>query len=340
MIDTVLSIRNVTYQQISHDIYVDGIAGAFSADIREVELEENHQTSLSWLNQILTYRSWTSLISQENGVDVALGRNYTSIPIVEGCDDNVISIAYISSPSTLNLDYYDPRESHISNFQRWHSIQYPLILWVHRTLIRTLKSADLAVTNSKYMRELIDETTGVRPNIVYPPIQTDQYQISDGEYIGMVSPRKKQKGADILSDIASRMPDEEFLVCGAIADEYKSEILEQPNISYIGWQKHMPDFYQQCKAVIMPSTEEAFGRVAAESLASGLPTIVSNIGGLPEVVGDVGTVVERYRDPDAWKDAIEVALDEHSSERAREQVKQFDVQRQIDRFVEMIEEQL
>lgn len=37
--------------------------------------------------------------------------------------------------------------------------------------------------------------------------------------------------------------------------------------------------------------EEAFGRVAVEGLAAGLPVVVSALGGLPEVVGDAGCVV-------------------------------------------------
>jgi glycosyltransferase involved in cell wall biosynthesis len=44
--------------------------------------------------------------------------------------------------------------------------------------------------------------------------------------------------------------------------------------------------------------------VVLEAQASGIPALVSPRGGLPEMIGDGGRVVDRYRDPAAWAEAV------------------------------------
>ena len=46
--------------------------------------------------------------------------------------------------------------------------------------------------------------------------------------------------------------------------------------------------------------EEAFGRVAVEGMANGIPVIASNIAGLKDAVVGGGVLVEDYGDVDIW----------------------------------------
>jgi glycosyltransferase involved in cell wall biosynthesis len=49
-------------------------------------------------------------------------------------------------------------------------------------------------------------------------------------------------------------------------------------------------FYGQVDVVVIPSLwHEAFGRIAIESLAHGIPVIASSRGGLPEIIQDGAT---------------------------------------------------
>lgn len=57
----------------------------------------------------------------------------------------------------------------------------------------------------------------------------------------------------------------------------------------IRWMGQVADaaaIYRESDITLMPSTCEAFGRVAVESLAAGCPVIATDAGGLPEIVVD------------------------------------------------------
>lgn len=57
----------------------------------------------------------------------------------------------------------------------------------------------------------------------------------------------------------------------------------------IHWMGQVADaaaIYRESDITLMPSTCEAFGRVAVESLAAGCPVIATDAGGLPEIVVD------------------------------------------------------
>jgi D-inositol-3-phosphate glycosyltransferase len=48
----------------------------------------------------------------------------------------------------------------------------------------------------------------------------------------------------------------------------------------------MPAFYAQASATLVPSRDEGFGMVAAESLLCETPVIATDAGGLPDIVRD------------------------------------------------------
>jgi glycosyltransferase involved in cell wall biosynthesis len=63
-------------------------------------------------------------------------------------------------------------------------------------------------------------------------------------------------------------------------------------------------------------------------MVSGIPVVVSDRGGLPEVVGKTGEVVTNIDSVDAWKQAIEEALENHNPEAQKERVKRFSARNQ------------
>ena len=68
----------------------------------------------------------------------------------------------------------------------------------------------------------------------------------------------------------------------------------------------MPAWYAQASCTLVPSLEEGFGMVAAESLLCETPVIATRSGGLPDIVrdGESGTLLAATDDVSAWRDAI------------------------------------
>lgn len=121
----------------------------------------------------------------------------------------------------------------------------------------------------------------------------------------------RNKGANIFNDLALRMPDIQFLgVKGAYGDQV---LLEHPpsNLVYIDTQKDIRVVYKQIGILLMPSTNESWGRTAVEAMASGIPVIHSEATGLVECVGGAGILCMR-NDLDAWEETIRKLLNDRS----------------------------
>ena len=82
--------------------------------------------------------------------------------------------------------------------------------------------------------------------------------------------------------------------------------LEPRGLHYLGRlpRERLADVMRAASVFVYPSLYEGFGLPAAEAMACGVPTIVSNRSSLPEVVGDAGLLVEPH-DAAAVRRAIE-----------------------------------
>ena len=72
--------------------------------------------------------------------------------------------------------------------------------------------------------------------------------------------------------------------------------LDLDHVEFLGKvsDEELPLCYQQASVLVFPSTQknEAFGMVALEAFASGLPVIASNLPGVRTVIGERGVLVE------------------------------------------------
>ena len=68
----------------------------------------------------------------------------------------------------------------------------------------------------------------------------------------------------------------------------------QPPIKYLDYisKEDLPAIISGAKLLTLPALYEGFGIPALEAMASGVPTVVSNLSSLPEVVGDAGVLVD------------------------------------------------
>jgi glycosyltransferase involved in cell wall biosynthesis len=102
---------------------------------------------------------------------------------------------------------------------------------------------------------------------------------------------------EALRSIASRVPD--VLLCiagrGLLREELERRVMESgltKNVRFLGFvaDDDLPYLYRAADINVVPTQAlEGFGLVAAESLAAGVPAMVTQIGGLPEVVAGLST---------------------------------------------------
>ncbi len=189
--------------------------------------------------------------------------------------------------------------------------QVPSVAVVHNTHAPSFESAagcDLAVYNARWTRaEAEDYRTTHRLEapaelVVRPPVLAADYATDPGERVTLVN-LCEAKGGALLWELASRMPDVDFLaVRGAYGEQVvparapgNVEILDQ-----VSGHRMRELVYARSRVVLMPSSYESWGRVGVEAMASGIPVLAHPTPGLAESLGAAGVFADRD-DPDAWE---------------------------------------
>lgn len=191
----------------------------------------------------------------------------------------------------------------------------------------------------------VDVPAGIKP----APLRTQFGIPGDAPLIGIVGRPDRFKGHDVFIDAAAminkEMPGARFVVVGAPSagsavekacfEEVRSraEILGiSPSVIFTGFRLDALNVIAALDVIVMPSRiikrgggifAEGFGRVAAESMALGVPVVVSDAGGLGELVRD-GTsgIVVPAGDPGATARAVTSLIkDREKARRITEEAK-------------------
>ncbi|MGE6487629.1 glycosyltransferase [Paenisporosarcina sp. NPDC076898] len=191
---------------------------------------------------------------------------------------------------------------------------FPLKNKLNQKLIEfTLSKADqigstshvMAKVTSQYTDKKIEVTPfGVDLNKFYPSSQESSTKIT----IGTVKALEDKYGiGDLINAFHlfhKEFPDSKLVIAGdgPQKEEYiqlakKLEIADATTFTGRVPNDEVPNLIREFSIFAVPSTQdsESFGVAAVESMACGVPVVVSNVGGLPEVVVDgvTGIVVEK-----------------------------------------------
>ena len=184
----------------------------------------------------------------------------------------------------------------------------------------TYESSEVIV-NSNYMKNEVQSLFGlpydkinVIPNGVnlqlFSNVNIDydfrrQYAMDNEKIILYVGRLVYEKGIQNLiaamPKILDRYHDSKLIICGrgGMIDELREQVKYlgiDNKVYFAGYcdSKKMQKMYKCADVAVFPSTYEPFGIVAIESMLSGTPTIVSDVGGLNEIVEHGVTGMKSY----------------------------------------------
>ncbi|KAF0245681.1 MAG: UDP-glucose(heptosyl)LPS alpha-1 [Planctomycetota bacterium] len=129
------------------------------------------------------------------------------------------------------------------------------------------------------------------------------------------------------------------------AGAYAAQSARLGRVEFAGPQSAMPAEYGRADALIFPTLYDAFGTVALEAMATGIPVVISRQAGASEVVthGVDGLIVEDPRDPSSLAAAIGTLVDDPARREsmggaAREKAVQHSIDGNIEKVVMLYRE--
>ena len=142
------------------------------------------------------------------------------------------------------------------------------------------------VANSHNMARQIQEAYGIELNVIYPPIDADQFNISRkiGDHYLCAGRLISHKRMD-LAILACNQLKRKLIVAGDGPERAALERLAGETVEFTGRvsDEKLRELYSTCRALLFPGDED-FGLVPVEVQASGRPVIAYRSGGALETV--------------------------------------------------------
>ncbi|KJV30924.1 glycosyltransferase family 4 protein [Luteibacter yeojuensis] len=180
----------------------------------------------------------------------------------------------------------------------------------------SIRRADALTTVSEHAAAAIFVATGRRAAVIHNWVDTDIFSPSpagDSRRAGplrllFVGNPSRWKGVDIIPELAKRLgPGFEIHCMGGLRKPFPSAFATIPGVKVLPSlpMAAMPGLYRQYDVALVPTRYEAFGYVALEAMACGIPVAGFNTTGTAEVCadGETGLLVPR-NDVPALADAI------------------------------------
>jgi len=286
------TIDNVTISSVSD-------VKAFNAENLQLNFPESFNF-LSLKPRLLTQRFFYNeyLINRSRIVqhikndcsnfDELWAQNIWAPAAINAFDKKTIYFARDESFLNIRPNYFDGLKRAAKSI--YNLIDHPGFTAYCRDNREAIENATEVVANSEFMAKEIKKIFGRTARVIYPFIDVDSLRSNYNRVKGDVRDEQKGvvllgeskiKGIDTLKCLAIDFPKERFYVFSRAV----STPLIVQNITYMPWVRSPEEAYKFAKVVIAPSIwNEAYGRVAAESLSIDIPCLVNNIGGLPEAV--------------------------------------------------------
>lgn len=142
-----------------------------------------------------------------------------------------------------------------------------------------------------------------RKAVPFAEDKRDEFKIDkDTAVVGMISRLEPVKGPMYLVEagkfVIERFPKVKFLIAGegSLRNKMESRCKEMgvsDKFIFAGWIDNIPRILAILDVLVLPSLNEAVGRVLIEAGACGVPVVAAKVGGVPEIVrnGETGILV-------------------------------------------------
>lgn len=173
-------------------------------------------------------------------------------------------------------------------------VMYPLVKLHIKQKLNALKTADMVLANSFFMKNELEKFTDKTVNVLFPPIDVD------GRPWTRKGPHDRilymgcgyWKGTSLVMDLARKLPQYEFLFASDPQIPTRWNLNKYPNVDFVPWIDRDVAF-DMGRILLFPSLwPEPFGRIPLEAGSRGIPTIGSFRGGIPESIGDGGVLLD------------------------------------------------
>lgn len=299
-------------------------------------IEENRAGGEMMLHRILKE------LAKEHDVTALITDTVRFNTVIDG-----VKVIYGANRNTLETYDYDMVVSQFANapiaINSAHARDKIACLIVHNdhqtTLMHAgiLKESDIAIFNTDWIRA--KSHTRAKAIVIHPPIEPKDFKTKPGEFVTLVN-LIPEKGSTVFYKLAEKLPDVKFLAVGGGYYKERQSIINLPNVTHAENTADMKnDVYAKSKIVLMPSTYESYGMVAAEAICSGIPVICTPTAGLRENLGEAGIYID-VSDVQGYIDAITELEDDNTYRQASRQTlarsKQKDSHAEIQKLLDLL----
>ena len=197
----------------------------------------------------------------------------------------------LTGPQTLHICYchfplryvwepeVDPRLSTNPIYKVVASVTRPMDLTAS-------KRPDFMVANSNYTKDKIKEHYKRDGQVIYPPVDVDDFMISEGleDYFLTAGRHVYYKRPDVVVEAFNRLG----LPLKVMSSGPETENLKRmarANVEFVGYvsDEEKARLFSRCRALVFPGIED-FGITPVEVMASGRPVLAYGQGGAAETV--------------------------------------------------------
>ncbi len=201
-----------------------------------------------------------------------------------------LHVSYIHSPIRYAWDLHH-------QYLRESKLQWGLRSLMARGILHYMRlwdrcsadRVDLFLANSRYVASRIAKTYRRESEVVYPPVDVDQFTLlTEKENFFVTASRLvPYKRVDLIVAAFRHLPDQRLVVIGDGPELKRLQAIASSNVELLGYQNSatMKSWMQRAKAFLFAADED-FGITPVEAQACGTPVIAYGKGGSRETVRD------------------------------------------------------